>query len=414
MAPPFLTSELRATICNWLSSTLRPAQLPLNEPNWWNFVEQLDWPDPSPELDGLHEHLNRARIELEGISFVDQMALYDTMIALCAQSTALRKQWSREGSEIIVPNGTYQHSLGTYATSRNQVTYQQLISSATAATQLASTEGFLAHGQALVSLADVFVNRIQQASDSEVESLIACIAIRLVGPQTMVYERCVHHPTLGYGFVETQTSDQLSVLFADGRHSLSGHEAVTWRDATELFKDIAYRTLSGLPSTTESPMLDDTFWATVSALDWDHCRDDIAVGSKLQAMIPCLDILRFANKRHEKHMRMTTVLETFESNTGVVIEGGDDSVSDLVNHIIGIGRVEYEATLAKPARAAARADAGDYQESFAYVEQRAWESLATSTIAEALRQCGSDVLVQHATRGLGIRIPNGTVIFTET
>jgi len=50
-----------------------------------------------------------------------------------------------------------------------------------------------------------------------------------------------------------------------------------------------------------------------------------------------------------------------------VVEGlGDDGFGDLIAHIIGMGRREYEAVLKDPELGAVRANAGDFGESFAY------------------------------------------------
>lgn len=49
------------------------------------------------------------------------------------------------------------------------------------------------------------------------------------------------------------------------------------------------------------------------------------------------------------------------------VEGcGDDSFSDLISHIVGLGRKEYEATLANPRLAQNRCRENKYTESFAY------------------------------------------------
>lgn len=50
-----------------------------------------------------------------------------------------------------------------------------------------------------------------------------------------------------------------------------------------------------------------------------------------------------------------------------VVEGlGDDGFDDLLSHIVGMGKREYDATLKNPERGAARANKYDFSESFAY------------------------------------------------
>lgn len=56
---------------------------------------------------------------------------------------------------------------------------------------------------------------------------------------------------------------------------------------------------------------------------------------------------------------------------------GDDSFSDLLEHIIGLGKREYDAVMKDPSLAQKRADKYDYKESFAYAipYEDDWEKL---------------------------------------
>lgn len=56
--------------------------------------------------------------------------------------------------------------------------------------------------------------------------------------------------------------------------------------------------------------------------------------------------------------------------------GGNDAFDDLINHIIGLGKDEYDRVMANPALAVERFKNDDFKESFAYCfhdcHERAW------------------------------------------
>jgi len=102
-------------------------------------------------------------------------------------------------------------------------------------------------------------------------------------------------------------------------------------------------------------------------------------------------------------------LTAWVTKTGRPIEAGDDGLLDLLNHVIGLGRETYQAALADPSLLATRAEAHDYEESFAYLEQHAWSEVPIESMFAALRVSGSDAGVEDAERGIGLRTSRGVV-----
>jgi len=110
-----------------------------------------------------------------------------------------------------------------------------------------------------------------------------------------------------------------------------------------------------------SPAAITRFWSTTEPLGWGTETTDYKVIEKR--------LLRELDRAQAVALRGTFhVLEGRLSKAiGPVVEGlGDDSFSDLLAHVIGLGRGEYERVLANPQLAQARVDAYDFEESFAY------------------------------------------------
>jgi hypothetical protein len=119
--------------------------------------------------------------------------------------------------------------------------------------------------------------------------------------------------------------------------------------------------------------------------------------------------LAFAARRYELKRQLKQQVETYEERSGEQIPAGDDSLNDLLHHIIGLGQREYEAALADPALVAARAKRRDYRESFSYIEQYAWAEVPLSTIRELLLKHAVPDLTHDPVRGLGLPTPEGVV-----
>lgn len=297
------------------------AEPPLTTPDevgLWAFLRELAWPDPSPEIEGLMERLETGAALLWRQRELEQViAIWDAYRVLNQRFRAARLTWSAEGQPLVVPPGAYPQQLGTYAIVRGEETFSRVLASAAAASALAAEPGFLAHGAALVGLDDLFRRALEDVDEHALDRLL-------------------------------------------------GGDAKAEKDAREA----AWRTLS-----ESSGRLDEAqFWEVVEELDWAHEENEAMTGVML-ASLGATGVVAFSSRRLLLAAALEERLLSWEAETGEHIEGGDDSFRDLINHLIGLGREAYERALADPASVAARARAHDYRESFAYVEQWAWEEI---------------------------------------
>lgn len=107
-------------------------------------------------------------------------------------------------------------------------------------------------------------------------------------------------------------------------------------------------------------MSDSEFWKLVDALGWgkDHSYKRIkAYILKNWSKEQVTEFKKVKDKLYDALYK-----RLFDEVEGV----GDDSFSDLLNHIIGLGKREYDANMKDPSRAQKRVNKYDFQESFSY------------------------------------------------
>lgn len=102
------------------------------------------------------------------------------------------------------------------------------------------------------------------------------------------------------------------------------------------------------------------FWQAVSEMGWgrkaDHEKIKVALLAKWSP-----------EKAEEMHDTFDALRNPLYAVCDKVVEGlGDDGFSDLLAHIIGLGKEEYERVLLNPQLAAQRANKYDFTESFSY------------------------------------------------
>jgi hypothetical protein len=101
------------------------------------------------------------------------------------------------------------------------------------------------------------------------------------------------------------------------------------------------------------------FWAEVEKIGWSKTT---SVKKAKRLLLKTWTL--------EKSKRMRAAFDELRDplyDACASVEGvGDDSFGDLLAHIIGLGKAEYERVLANPKLAQARVDAGDFVESFSY------------------------------------------------
>lgn len=112
----------------------------------------------------------------------------------------------------------------------------------------------------------------------------------------------------------------------------------------------------------------DKFWHLVDEINWsDNCKNRGYEKIKLHMM---------KNLEHEwvkeasfircaLYNEISECINRWEDDYGQ-IEVSDDGLSDLINHIIGLGKKEFDRCMKNPALAKRRADRCDFVESFSY------------------------------------------------
>jgi hypothetical protein len=224
------------------------------------------------------------------------------------------------------------------------------------------------------------------------------------------YPKAVQSRHHGPGVVvgSGEGAEGLRVVFPHGVETLRGEELPTPR---ELFLDRAWDALMR----HATPMPEPAFWLLVDQLGWGRSSTDIsALAQELARKLTPVELEAMSDRLFERRSALARHLEEWEERKGKQqIEAGDDSFSDLVCHIIGLGELEYRRVLAKPQLAAKRARARDYSESFSYVLLRARQEYALPDVERALRQVLSpvryepaskltaDQLIDHPQHGLG-------------
>lgn len=125
------------------------------------------------------------------------------------------------------------------------------------------------------------------------------------------------------------------------------------------------------------PLSDARFWEIVDQIDWRSMTGPLARGESPHInfeAIRCELLLRHDESTihrlekawNNKRKRLMKRIQEWENETGQSLPAGDDAFIDLVNHIIGLGKAEYDAVLKDPDLAMKRAEAANYEESFAY------------------------------------------------
>jgi hypothetical protein len=117
-------------------------------------------------------------------------------------------------------------------------------------------------------------------------------------------------------------------------------------------------------------MSEGTFWKVVSEIGWGNSSDNNRIKKRLLALWTPeqAEAARgtFSKLKGRLYNRVDDwsreEVEQEDRNLGL----GDDSFDDLLSHIIGLGKREYDAVMRDPSLAQDRALKGDYKESFSY------------------------------------------------
>jgi len=113
----------------------------------------------------------------------------------------------------------------------------------------------------------------------------------------------------------------------------------------------------------------DRFWEIVEGINWGKDHDKMDLGKMkrhLMTTFPKAEVLGLQERHSEMRGLLAQTLRSWEKETGEEIDAFGDSWDDLVDHIVGCGKEEFDATVKDPSRAARRYDDHEYQESFTY------------------------------------------------
>jgi hypothetical protein len=181
------------------------------------------------------------------------------------------------------------------------------------------------------------------------------------------------------------------VVFPHGEYTLRGEEPPTPR---EIFLERAWDAIMR----DSEPAPEPVFWSLIAQLGWGRPTMDRAeLARTLASKLSPLELEAMFSRLFELRSALSKHLEAWEERKGgQQIEAGDDSFSDLVCHIIGLGEAEYRKVIAKPSLAAKRARKNDYIQSFDFTFLRARQEYSVAQVEQALRQALKPVRYEPA------------------
>ena len=119
----------------------------------------------------------------------------------------------------------------------------------------------------------------------------------------------------------------------------------------------------------EGPITAELFWEEVALIGWsDNPERKFYNKAKARLLRRWSGefLEEFDEMKDELYSKLYTAVTKTEEATGERTGCGDDGFGDLLNHVIGLGREEYEAAMKDPMRVIKRGQAYNYKESFGY------------------------------------------------
>lgn len=113
------------------------------------------------------------------------------------------------------------------------------------------------------------------------------------------------------------------------------------------------------------------FWKVVDFINWGQDYESIQSNSermkrRLLKTFPTTQVLGLQDKFNKLSGVLYHAVEKWEKENRKECGLGDDGFGDLLGHVIGCGKEEYEACLADPSLVYARAQSWEFGESFSY------------------------------------------------
>jgi len=119
----------------------------------------------------------------------------------------------------------------------------------------------------------------------------------------------------------------------------------------------------------DTPCTPEKFWNEVALIGWTD-KPEKGFYDKAKARLlrrwTGEFLEEFGEMKDELISALGLAVEAKEKGSGESSGCGDDGFGDLLNHVVGLGKEEYEASLADPMRVIKRGQAYDYAESFGY------------------------------------------------
>ena len=140
--------------------------------------------------------------------------------------------------------------------------------------------------------------------------------------------------------------------------------------------NVARRFLATQPRV--AAMSETEFWRLIEPYGWGtKTTNSDAIEKNLMGIITPDEADALQETFSKLKGELSRAITRYEKQNDVSVGLGDDGFGDLLAHIVGMGRKEYEATLRDPQLAIDRAKANKFKESFAYAlpSKRDYENL---------------------------------------
>lgn len=155
-------------------------------------------------------------------------------------------------------------------------------------------------------------------------------------------------------------------------------------DVQAKLMDVASR----VASMNKRSYTENDFWKMVKVVDWGrrNTGDTTPLRKVILKTTSPLEIedmkAMFKRLKHQLGKRFNDWLQDHPDKDEQVY--GGDGYDDLLAHVIGLGKAEYNASMRNPSKLFDRWDRRDYRESFAYVlpDKRDYENIIEATYAD--------------------------------
>lgn len=122
-----------------------------------------------------------------------------------------------------------------------------------------------------------------------------------------------------------------------------------------------------LPLLKTAAMSEADFWKLIEPYGWGRKTIDYKpIKKSLLGKVPQDEAQALSDAFGKLKGSLAKAVSKWERENDKQLPVSDDGFDDLLSHIIGMGKREYEAALKDPAKVFERANKGDYKESFAY------------------------------------------------